>query len=97
MTHISSSNQPLRVAVMGDGVYSFFDQLDDRGGRLPQQQYSLQPRYMQPPRPVQPRDRYRAPRHEPQYDRVEDDEYGHDAPLNSFGKGGDRSVRGVKD
>jgi ATP-dependent DNA helicase HFM1/MER3 len=78
---------------MGDGVYSLLNQRDGRGGRLPQQQQFslLQPRYMQPPRPVQPRDRYRASRHEPPFDRVEDDEYGHDVPLDSFGKGGDMS------
>jgi ATP-dependent DNA helicase HFM1/MER3 len=83
---------------MDEGVYEVHDPLDGRGERRPsQQQYSLlQPRYTQPPRPVQPRDRYRAPRHEPRYDRVEDDEYGYDVPLDSFGKGRDVSEHGAR-
>jgi hypothetical protein len=86
LSHHSSQLFPLHVDEMDDGAYSFHDPDDDRGGRHAQyQQHSLlQPRFLQPTRPVQPRDRYRASRHEPQYDRVEDDEYEDEVPLDSF-------------
>jgi ATP-dependent DNA helicase HFM1/MER3 len=46
----------------------------------------LQPQFMQPSRPVAPRERYRATQYDhPVYDAVEDDEYGQDAQLGSFG------------
>jgi ATP-dependent DNA helicase HFM1/MER3 len=46
----------------------------------------LQPQFNQPLRPVAPRERYRTTQYNsPMYDAVEDDEYGQDAQLDSFG------------
>ena len=79
---------------MDEGVYGLPGSLNHRGGRHAQQeQYSLrQPQFKQPFQSLQPRDRYRASRLEPQYDRVEDDEYANGDPLDSFGKLHDESA-----
>lgn len=74
---------------MDDGIPHLADRyLDQNGRQLPRQEYSLlQPQFKQPPRLLPPRDRYRASRDGPPYDRVEDDEfYERDAQLNSFGE-----------
>ncbi|KAF2689961.1 ATP-dependent DNA helicase MER3 [Lentithecium fluviatile CBS 122367] len=72
---------------MDEEAYNVLDRLDDRSGRLPsQQQYTRhQPQFKRPAQSMPPRDQYRAPRHEPRFDRVEDDEqYGQDVPFDSF-------------
>jgi ATP-dependent DNA helicase HFM1/MER3 len=47
----------------------------------------LQPQFVQPSRPVVPRERYRATQYDhSMYDAVEDDGYGQGAQLDSFGK-----------
>lgn len=46
----------------------------------------LQPQFVQPSRLVAPREHYRATQFDhPMYDAVEDDDYGQDAQLDSFG------------
>lgn len=46
----------------------------------------LQPQLIQPSRPVAPQERYRARRYDhPMYDAAENDDYGQDAQLDSFG------------
>ena len=46
----------------------------------------LQPQFIQPPRPVAPRERYRATQYDhPMYDEVEDDNYGRATQLDSSG------------
>ncbi|KAF1977607.1 P-loop containing nucleoside triphosphate hydrolase protein [Bimuria novae-zelandiae CBS 107.79] len=68
--------------------FTFRNRLDGRGANPPPGQFSiLEPQFKQPARPraVPPRDRYRVPRQDHTYGRVEDDGmYGLEQQLDSF-------------
>ncbi|KAF1957066.1 P-loop containing nucleoside triphosphate hydrolase protein [Byssothecium circinans] len=74
---------------MDEERYRYRDERNGRGGgRRESQQYPiLQPQFKQPFRPIAPRDRFRAPRHEPAFDRVDDEDDQYEEPVfDSFGK-----------